>query len=54
MAGLHTGMSRVGSAGMRNRDTTGSRKGVPDSLPWGVDFSNVPITVMQRRNELEA
>lgn len=44
----------VGSAGMRNRDTTGSRKGVPDSLPWGVDFSNVPITVMQRRDELEA
>lgn len=39
---------------MRNEDTAVSRKGVLGSILWGVDFSDVPIIVIQRRDELEA
>jgi hypothetical protein len=52
--GYEPGYGVGGSAGMRSGDTAASRKGVPGSLLWGVDFSDVPIIVMQRRDELEA
>jgi hypothetical protein len=52
--GYEPGYGVGGSAGMRSGDTAANRKGVPGSLHWGVDFSDLPIIVMQRRDELEA
>lgn len=52
--GYEPGYGVGGSAGTRSGDTAASRKGVRRSLLWGVDFSDVPIIVMQRRDELEA
>jgi hypothetical protein len=52
--GYEPGYGVGSSAGARSVDTGASRKGLPGSLLWGVDFSDVPIIVTQRRDELEA
>jgi len=51
--GYEPGYGLGGSAGMRGGSTSASRKSVDVSMQYGVDFSDVPvILVQQRRKEL--